>query len=141
MSTIALANVINEYKYNDIAQNVQDIPFDRYDAMFAGMSGLMAGIIDVFFIGTPNTGDLTKLADNVVDELVKKAARLSGWNPKAGQEDNIASAIGYFERSFKVNYDHRSSVDVNGAFKMGTINHHIKSLGHSPDPIGLFFQY
>ena len=139
MSTIALANVINEYKYNDIAQNVQDIPFDRYDAMFAGMSGLMAGIIDVFFIGTPNTGDLTKLADNVVDELVKKAARLSGWNPKAGQEDNIASAIGYFERSFKVNYDHRSSVDVNGAFKMGTINHHIKSLGHSPDPIGLFF--
>lgn len=139
MSTLALANVINEYKYNDIAQNVQDISFDRYDAMFAGMSGLMAGIIDIFFVGTPNTGDLTKLADNVVDELVKKVAKLSGWNPKAGQEDNIASAIGYFERNFKVNYDHRSSVDVNGAFKMGTINHHIKSLGHSPDPVGLFF--
>ena len=139
MSTLALANVINEYKYNDIAQHVQDISFDRYDAMFAGMSGLMAGLIDVFFVGVPDTGALTKMADNVVDDLVKKAAKLSGWNPKSGQENNIASAIGYFERNFKVNYDHRSSVDVNGAFKMATINHHIKSLGHSPDPIGLFF--
>lgn len=139
MSTLALADVITEYKYDDIAQNAQDISFDRYDAMFAGLSGLMAGIIDVFFAGIPNTGDLTKLADNVVDELVKKAANLSGWNPKVGQENSIASAIGYFERNFKVNYDHRSSVDVNGAFKMGTINHHIKSLGHSPDPVGLFF--
>ncbi|MCQ4978427.1 hypothetical protein NE583_10620, partial [Veillonella parvula] len=64
---------------------------------------------------------------------------MSGWNPKARQENSIASAIGYFERNFKVNYDHRSSVDVDGAFKMGTINHHIKSLGHSPDPVGLFF--
>ena len=45
MSTLALADVITEYKYDDIAQNAQDISFDRYDAMFAGMSGLMAGII------------------------------------------------------------------------------------------------
>ena len=139
MSTLVLADIVTEYQYNDIAQNVQDISFDRYDAMFAGMSGLIAGIIDVFFVGIPQTGDLTKLADNVVDELIKKVAKLSGWNPKSGQEDNVASAIGYFERNFKVNYDHRSSADVNGAFKMATINHHIKSLGHSPDPIGLFF--
>lgn len=139
MSTLVLSDIVTEYQYNDIAQNVQDISFDRYDAMFAGMSGLIAGIIDVFFVGIPQTGNLTKLADNVVDELIKKAAKLSGWNPKSGQEDNVASAIGYFERNFKVNYDHRSSADVNGAFKMATINHHIKSLGHSPDPIGLFF--
>ena len=139
MSTLVLSDIVTEYQYNDIAQNVQDISFDRYDAMFAGMSGLIAGIIDVFFVGIPQTGDLTKLADNVVDELIKKTAKLSGWNPKSGQEDNVASAIGYFERNFKVNYDHRSSTDVNGAFKMATINHHIKSLGHSPDPIGLFF--
>lgn len=50
MSTLALADVITEYKYDDIAQNAQDISFDRYDAMFAGMSGLMAGIIDVFLL-------------------------------------------------------------------------------------------
>ena len=127
MSTLVLSDIVTEYQYNDIAQNVQDISFDRYDAMFAGMSGLIAGIIDVFFVGIPQTGDLTKLADNVVDELIKKTAKLSGWNPKSGQEDNVASAIGYFERNFKVNYDHRSSTDVNGAFKMATINHHIKS--------------
>lgn len=84
MSTLVLSDIVTEYQYNDIAQNVQDISFDRYDAMFAGMSGLIAGIIDVFFVGIPQTGDLTKLADNVVDELIKKAAKLSGWNPKSG---------------------------------------------------------
>lgn len=139
MSTLVLTDIINEYKYNDIAQNGRDISFDRYDAIFAGASGLIAGIIDIFFVDIPQTGSLTKLSDKIVDELVKKAAKLSGWNPRLGQEDNIASAIGYFERNFKVNYDQRNSADVNGLFDMSTINHHIKSLGHSPDPIGLFF--
>lgn len=141
MSTLVLTDIINEYKYNDIAQNGRDISFDRYDAIFAGASGLIAGIIDIFFVDIPQTGSLTKLSDKIVDELVKKAAKLSGWNPRLGQEDNIASAIGYFERNFKVNYDQRNSADVNGLFDMSTINHHIKSLGHSPDPIGLFFPY
>ena len=50
MSTLALTNVINEYQYDDIAQHVEDISFDRYDAMFAGMSGLMTGLIDLFFV-------------------------------------------------------------------------------------------
>lgn len=137
MST--LTDIVIEYQYNDIVQNPQDITFDCSDAMFAGMSGLMSGIIDTFLVDIPKTGKLTKLTDDVIDTLVKKVAKLSGWNPTSDKEDNIASAIGYFERNFKINYDHRNSVDVNGTFKMTTINHHIKSLGHSPDPIGLFF--
>lgn len=33
MSTLVLTDIINEYKYNDIAQNGRDISFDRYDAI------------------------------------------------------------------------------------------------------------
>lgn len=138
MSTLALPQIMGAYKYNDIAMDAKDIAFDKYDAMFAATSGIMAGLIDVFFVGIPKEGPLTKLADGMVDNLVMKAAKISGWTPRDGHE-TIASAIGFFERNFPVNYDHRSTTDVGGAFSLGTKNHHFKSLSHSPDPIGLFF--
>lgn len=64
---------------------------------------------------------------------------MSGWKPKIDNENNVASAIGFLEGKFRVNYDQRNTTDVNKLFKMGTKNHHIKSLSHSPDIIGLFF--
>lgn len=71
--------------------------------------------------------------------MVKKFARFTGWKPRAGNENNVASAIGYLERTFRVNYDQKNSVEVGGAVKLSTKNHHIKSLAHSPDVVGLFF--
>lgn len=53
--------------------------------------------------------------------------------------DSVASAIGFLEKKFKVNYDQRHSADVNNLFNMSTKNHHMMSLAHSPDVIGLFF--
>ena len=41
-----------------------------------------------------------------------------------------------------MNYDARYASDIgldNEMFKMSASNHHLKSLGHSPDLIGLFF--
>ena len=112
---------------------------DRYDFMIAGFSGVIAGIIDVFFVGNPSLSKLGSLTDDGADELVKKFAKVSGWKPKIDNENNIASAIGFLEGKFRVNYDQRNTTDVNKLFKMGTKNHHIKSLSHSPDIIGLFF--
>lgn len=112
---------------------------DRYDFMIAGFSGAIAGIIDVFFVGNPSLSKLGSLTDDGADELVKKFAKVSGWKPKIDNENNVASAIGFLEGKFRVNYDQRNTTDVNKLFKMGTKNHHIKSLSHSPDIIGLFF--
>lgn len=112
---------------------------DRYDFMIAGFSGVIAGIIDVFFVGNPSLSKLGSLTDDGADELVKKFAKVSGWKPKIDNENNVASAIGFLEGKFRVNYDQRNTTDVNKLFKMGTKNHHIKSLSHSPDIIGLFF--
>lgn len=112
---------------------------DRYDFMIAGFSGAIAGIIDVFFVGNPSLSKLGSLTDAGADELVKKFAKVSGWKPKIDNENNVASAIGFLEGKFRVNYDQRNTTDVNKLFKMGTKNHHIKSLSHSPDIIGLFF--
>lgn len=138
MGTLSLSHIIETYNYNDIAMDAKDIAFDQYDAMLAATSGIMVGLIDVFFVDIPKEGKLTKIADKTVDKIVIKAAKLAGWEPKEGHE-TIASAIGFFEGKFQVNYDHKSTKEVDGVFPLWTKNHHFKSLAHSPDPIGLFF--
>ena len=112
---------------------------DKYDYIASAFCGAAAGFIDVVFVGAPGMSSLGNLTDRATDELVKKEASLCGWKPRPGKEDSIASAIGFFERNFPVNYDQKSTVDVGGAFNMAAKNHHFKSLSHSPDLIGLFF--
>lgn len=112
---------------------------DKYDYMIAGTCGVIGGLIDVFFVGLPGEGKLTTLADDTVDDAVEKFAKLFGWKGGREDSDSTKSAIGFLERNFKVNYDHRHGADVNGLFNMSTKNHHIMSLGHSPDLVGLFF--
>lgn len=112
---------------------------DRYDYMIAGTCGLVGGLIDIFFVGTPGTGALTKMTDEAVNGAVMSFARLVGWEGGREGSDPVKSAIGFLERKYTVNYDHRHGGDVSGLFSMSTKNHHIKSLAHSPDIIGLFF--
>ena len=112
---------------------------DKYDWYASIFSGIATGLIDVFFVGAPGQGALGNFTDNQVDELVKKCAKWNGWNPRAGKEDSIASAIGYLEKNFKVNYDLQHANFSEHGFNMAANNHHIKSLAHSPDAIGLIF--
>ena len=80
-----------------------------------------------------------KLTDAAADEMVKKFAKMMGWSPRVENKGNVGSAIGFLENKFKVNYDHSNTEVVGKAFSMSAKNHHYKSLGHSPDMIGLFF--
>ncbi len=112
---------------------------DRYDYLAAIGCGAIAGAIDIFLVGMPGESTLGNWTDKQVDNAVKSFARTKGWPPRAGQENNVSSAIGYLENKFQVNYDQRHSGDVNNRFKMSTKNHHMMSLAHAPDPIGLFF--
>lgn len=112
---------------------------DKYDYLTAVCCGAIGGIIDVFLVGAPNDTRLGKWTDSQVDGVVKAFARKVGWNPSEEKKDSVASAIGFLERKFKVNYDQRHTADVENLFNMSTKNHHMMSLAHSPDPIGLFF--
>lgn len=115
---------------------------DKYDYMLAATCGLIGGLIDVVFVGTPD-GALTKVADNFVDSSVEKFAGLFGWEGASQGKDSTKSAIGFLERQFEINYDQATTngeYGTGGAVKnLSTKNHHVKSLGHSPDLIGLFF--
>jgi len=113
---------------------------DEYDYMIAGTCGMIGGLIDIFFVGIPGDSSfINKGADAFVDKSVQGFASLMGWEGAREGSDSTKSAIGYLERKYKVNYDQRSSVDSQGKVKLSTINHHIKSLAHSPDIVGLFF--
>lgn len=112
---------------------------DKFDYMIASTCGFVGGLIDVFFVGLPGQGALTKFTDDVTDGFVQKFAWVCGWKGPREGKDPMASAIAFLERNFKVNYDHRHGGDVGGLFDMSTKNHHIKSLAHSPDLVGLFF--
>lgn len=112
---------------------------DKYDYLVAVGCGAIGGLIDIFLVGAPGDSVLGKLTDKQIDNVVKNFSKMMGWNPRAGKENSIASAIGFLEKKFGINYDQRHSADVNGLFDMSTKNHHMKSLAHSPDIIGLFF--
>lgn len=112
---------------------------DKYDYMIAGTSGLIGGLIDLFFVSLPGQGGLSSFTDDLTNKAVQLFAKCNGWNGPREGGDPTSSAIGFLERNFTVNYDHRHGGDVDRIFDMSTKNHHIKSLGHSPDLVGLFF--
>ena len=112
---------------------------DKYDYLIAAGCGVIAGFVDIFLVGEPRDSKLQVWTDAQVDKTVMAFAKTCGWTPKAGKENSVASAIGFLEKKFPVNYDQRHTGDVGGLFTMGTKNHHMKSLAHSPDVIGLFF--
>ena len=112
---------------------------DKYDYLIATACGAVAGMVDIFLVGAPNDSKLQAWTDVQVDKSVCAFAKLCGWSPRAAQKGNVSSAIGFLERKFSVNYDHRNTTDVGGVFQMGTRNHHMKSLAHAPDALGLFF--
>lgn len=114
---------------------------DKYDYLIAVACGAIGGVVDIFLVGAPGDSVLGKWTDAQTDKAVISFAKKMGWKPKKGNESNVNSAIGFLERKkeFKVNYDQRKPGDVGDAFNIAPGIHHMMSLSHSPDIIGLFF--
>lgn len=123
----------------DDVKLLQDSSCDASDYLVAVSCGAISGLVDIFLVDAPSDSVLGKWTDAQTDKAVMKFAKLVGWKPRVGNEENIGSAIGFLERSFKVNYDQRYTADARNVLNMSTKNHHIKSLSHAPDLIGLFF--
>ena len=126
---------------------------DKYDYLIAISCGVISGMIDVFAVGKPGEegSALWRNIDKGADELVKKAAQLI-WRfdkrkPSEGRmknmPDTIQKCIQYLENAFPVCYDASSKyyvdADSDVLSHMRPINHHIMSLSHSPDIVGLWF--
>jgi len=124
---------------------------DKYDYFVAIMAGTLAGFVDVVFVGSPKAGEsiLGKYVDESTDKFVQRAAQFFWKNDKrtSGKRkkmpETLEQCISYLEQAFPVSYDARYAKDLvvdEGALSgMRPLNHHLMSLAHSPDPIGLIF--
>ncbi|WP_411680007.1 hypothetical protein [Clostridium thailandense] len=137
--------LLSEAEKSEIAERIRSdytmkkANCDKYDYMIAAFCGVVAGLIDSFFVGMPDKSKLGAWTNEQTDEFVKKIAKIKGWSPRAGNQNSIASAIKYLEDEYKVNYDQGTGKSANDLLGMSLSNHHIKSLAHAPDLIGLIF--
>ena len=112
---------------------------DKYDYFMGAFIGLFSGILDVIYVGAPGDSLLSSWTDNKTNDLVMLYAKWKGYKPQDGTPD-LQNAIQFLERHYKVNYDHATSKATGDAVNNLLLdNHHIKSLAHSPDLIGLAF--
>ncbi len=112
---------------------------DEKDIVVSVACGAVGGLIDIFLVGEPGNSVLGKWTDKMTDNAVMKFAKRLGWSPHKGNESDVSKAIAFLEGKFKVNYDQHQSEAVNNLFSMSPKQHHMMSLGHSPDIVGLFF--
>lgn len=112
---------------------------DKYDYLIAAGCGVVGGLVDVFLVGSPADSSLLAWTDEQVNKVVITFSKLMGWKPRAGNENKIKDAIGFLQNRFKVNYDQATRASASEVFGILPTNHHMKSLAHSPDIIGLFF--
>lgn len=117
----------------------KDDQCDKYDYIAAAACGAIGGMIDIFLVGMPGDSVLGNWTDKQVDHAVMAFARKMGWDPREKNKNNVKSAIGFLEQRYKVNYDQRKPGDVNDLFTISPQSHHMMSLAHSPDIVGLFF--
>ncbi|RRD69271.1 MULTISPECIES: hypothetical protein [unclassified Desulfovibrio] len=95
---------------------------------------------EITLVGAPGESFLTDKVDAFTNSSVQKVAKWSGWPGAREGKDSTKSAIAWLERNYPVNYDFGTSSSTGNAVKNMTLkNHHLKSLGHSPDIIGLLF--
>lgn len=137
---------------------------DKYDYMIAGTCGVISGLVDILFVGAPLDSKLGGIADEHANKITEKFAgflgfdentiemNYKGYTQKKLQEGKIPldfkdylnkNRLQFLERKFKINYDQATTNGKNGTdgfvTNLSASNHHLKSLGHSPDIIGLFF--
>lgn len=139
MIKLECINIDTVYTKKNIEQYLYHDPCDKYDYLIAVSCGAIAGLIDILFIGTPVDSKVQDWTDEQVRQMVKHFAKICGWRPKEEKKDSISSAIGFLEKKFPVCYDQAHTAAVNSEFDMAAINHHMKSLSHAPDIIGLYF--
>ena len=112
---------------------------DKYDYLIAAACGVIGGIVDIFFVGMPGDSKLQVFTDQQVDKIVMRFAKIVAEPDKVASIVDVASAKDILGKMYKVNYDQSTSASASMVFGISPSNHHMKSLAHSPDIIGLFF--
>jgi len=104
---------------------------DRIDNLVAVGSGLLAGLIDVLWVGEFNFERGKAWSNHAINDVVMKIAKAQGY-----EGERLDGAIKFLEEKFPVPTD---NIWKNQNANISAKSHHLDDLAHHPTPIGLLF--
>lgn len=115
------------YEYNSRIDDLLS-KADGKDYLFAVMSGIISGTIDIFLVDDFSFENVNSWGTKEVEEFVMKTAKKKGY-----KGESLAQAISFLEK------DNPIATDKTTAFFGGGRQHHLRDFSHHPTPVGLFF--
>jgi len=124
---------INAEKIEELNKEIDRLTnhADGIDYMVAVGSGIIAGLVDSFWVGEFSFDRGKAWSNKKVNEFVMKTAKKQGY-----KGERLDGAINHLENKFKVPSD---NIWKGANKKVSAKSHHIDDLSHHPSPIGLFF--
>ncbi|WP_321885991.1 hypothetical protein [Paraburkholderia bannensis] len=104
---------------------------DGIDNLVAVGSGLLAGLIDVLWVGEFDFKRGKAWSNRTVNDFVMKVAKAQGY-----EGERLDGAIKHLEKNFKIPSD---NIWKDQGAGITPKSHHLDDLAHHPTPIGLFF--
>lgn len=98
------------------------------DYLIAAGSGILAGMVDLFYVGEFSLSDANKKGEESVKNFVMKMAKLRGY-----EGDDFVGAVRYLEKEAPIPADKATNLFGGG------LQHHLRDFSHHPTPVGLFF--
>ena len=103
---------------------------DGIDYMVAVASGVLAGIIDIVFVGDFSLEKANEWGNEKANNFVVKIAQKQGY-----KGDDLYGAVKFLEEKFPIAAD-RATNEFGGG-----LQHHLRDFSHHPTPIGLLFSF
>lgn len=101
---------------------------DKWDCLVALGSGIVCGMMDIFWTGEFSLAEGRDLSSQKVDDLVKKAAKMMGC-----ESDDLKKCVKFLEEKFPI------PADGNTPDFGGGLQHHLRDFAHHPTIVGLVF--
>ena len=101
---------------------------DNLDYLISVASGILCGILDVLWVGEFSLEHGREIANDKIEDFVKKAAKLTGC-----ECDDLGSAVNHLEKLFPIPSD-GNTPDFGGG-----LQHHLRDFAHHPTIVGLVF--
>ncbi len=101
---------------------------DKWDYIVAIGSGILCGMLDVFWVGDFSLSEGRDIVESKVEGFVIKIAQWKGC-----PSDNLEECIRFLEKKFPI------PSDGNTADFGGGLQHHLRDFAHHPSIIGLVF--
>ena len=126
--------VSNEYDFDkiifdlDCQVDLLSSQADKYDYLVSVGSGILCGLLDILWVGEFSLERGRNIANDKVDEFVKKTAKMLGY-----KDNDLQSSVKFLEKKFPIPSD-GNTPDFGGG-----LQHHLRDFAHHPTIVGLMF--